>query len=176
MNKTIAALGALLAATVLVPDEALARPGGFGGGGGRAGGFGGGMRAAGGFHGGMGGLRGGMIRHGGFRGTAVRIHPGWSGRARFEPGFRGYGRYWGGRHFRYGYRRYDPFLYGGALSAGALAASYGYYDYPYLYAASPYYGGYPYPTSSYEPSCPLLIRRVVGPNKRVVIRRRYLCP
>ena len=162
MNKIIAALGALVAATVLLPGDALAR---FGGGGGRTGGFGGGTRA-----------RGGVIGHGGFRGTAVRFHPGWGGRIRVGHGFRQFGhfgRFWRGHRHRYGYRPYYPYYYGGA---GLLAASYGYYDNPYSYAASPYYGAYPYYSSYHEPFCPLLIRRVVGPNKRVVIRRQYLCP
>ena len=107
----------------------------------------------------------------------MRIHPGWKGRGHIGQGFRHYGRYWRGHHHRYGYRKSYPYYYGGALSTGLLAASYG-YDYPYSYAAFPYYGAYPsygYDGSQYEQSCPLLIRRVVGPKGRSVVRKQYLC-
>jgi hypothetical protein len=57
----------------------------------------------------------------------------------------------------------------GVVSA---ASSYDYYN------GYPNYGpaGYPYAGVASEPSCSLLIRRIVEPSGRVVIRRQHLCP
>jgi hypothetical protein len=183
MQKAMIAIGALLAASMLVPDDASARPGGggFGRGGG---GFRGGMGT---FRGGTGGFRGGTIGHaGGFRGAAVGVRPGtghgfhagWRGHG-FRPGIRRVGVHHGG-WWRYGHRqhyaKYYPYYAYGALATGLVGASYYYNDYPSYYgAAYPYYGTYPYYGDTYGESCYLHIRRLVGRKGLVVVRRQYVC-
>jgi hypothetical protein len=156
-------MGALLAASILIPEDAFARPGGGGfrgGGGGFGGGFRGGMggfrggvggfrggtvgfrSGVGGFRGGTVGFRGGMVRHvGGFRGPGVAFrpgigrgfHPGWRGHG-FRPGFRHAGAHHG-RWWRHGHRRHYGKYYP-YFGYGALATG--------LVGASYYYNDYPY--------------------------------